>query len=394
MLRKPGYSSAKLSRYGICQTNNEKPILIHCASVGEVVAVQILVKELHRKHPFTSIAITTNTSTGADRVKSLFNGKVTHYYLPYDFPIFTWLFLRKLNPTKVLINEMELWPNFTATCKKRDIPLFIINGRMSEKSTKTYRKLPSLFKPMLTNFTHICAQGERDYNNYLSLGANKNKLTLTNNIKFELKISSGELKKSQKIAKDYSIENRTVLVAGSTHEPEEQILLDAYSKLLQKHPDLLLILVPRHPQRFEAVHQLLLEQSIEVNLMSKNKAITGNTQVILCDQMGLLNTLYALADIAFVGGSIADRGGHNALEPASFNTPIMMGPSTYNNPAIHDALKQAGALKTVKNAKQIELVCNDWLADLPKKLADGQAGGTVLKNNSGAIEKTLQVLNL
>jgi 3-deoxy-D-manno-octulosonic-acid transferase len=394
LIRKKGYSLTRLSRYGICKTNNKKTILVHCASVGEVVAIQMLVEEIQRKHPHTSIAITTNTTTGSERVKLLFKDKVAHYYLPYDFPAFTWLFLRKLNPSKVLINEMELWPNLTAACKKRDIPLYIVNGRMSEKSTKTYQKFPALFEPMLANFTHICAQGERDYNNYLSLGANQNKLTLTNNIKFELKFDVIELSKAQEITTHFLIRNRIVLVAGSTHEPEEQVLLDAYSKLHQKHPDLLLILVPRHPHRFEKVHQQLLKQSIEVNLMSKNKPITSNTQVLLCDQMGMLRALYTLADIAFVGGSIANRGGHNALEPAAFNIPIMMGPSNYNNPAIHNALKQAGALKSVENAQQITSVCNNWLADTSQKLTDGQAGGKVLKRNSGAIERTLKVLNL
>lgn len=394
LMRKPGYSKARLSRYGICQSNTEKPLLIHCASVGEVVAIQMLVEEIQGKNADLSIIITTNTTTGADRVKLLFNENVKHHYLPYDFPIFVWLFLRKLSPSKVLINEMELWPNFVSACKKRKVPLFIINGRMSEKSTRTYQKFPALFKPMLTSFTHICAQGDRDYNNYLSLGADKNKLTLTNNIKFEIKMGSGELNNAKEIANNYSITDRKILVAGSTHEPEEQIILDAYSSLIQMHPNLLLILVPRHPQRFEKVHQLLLKQSIEVNLMSESKPTTDNTQALLCDQMGMLKALYALADIAFVGGSIAIRGGHNALEPAAFNIPILMGPSTYNNPAIHHALKQAGALKSVENAQQIASVSNEWLTNSSQKLADGQAGGEVLKRNIGAIKKTLEILNL
>jgi 3-deoxy-D-manno-octulosonic-acid transferase len=274
------------------------------------------------------------------------------------------------------------------------IPLFIINGRMSDKSCKTYQKFPALFKSMFNNFTHICAQGERDYANYLSLGIDKIKLTLTNNIKFELKISSDELKNANQLALSYNIKNRAVLVAGSTHEPEEQALLEAYLKLSQEFPKLLLVIVPRHPQRFEKVHQLLLKQSIKVSLMSENVPINADTQVLLCDQMGVLRALYALADIAFVGGSIAEKGGHNALEPAAFNIPMIMGNSTYNNPAIHQALKQVGALKTVENAKSIESICSNWLVNSALKIKDGKAGGEVLKSSRGAIEATLNILNL
>lgn len=395
IIGKHGYTLSRWSRFGLIghlQTSNT--LMIHCASVGEVVAIQHLVKYLLKHHPAQTIVITTNTTTGADRVQLLFDDLVLHYYLPYDFPLFLWLFLKKVKPNKVLINEMELWPNLCAISHTLDIPIFIVNGRMSDKSTKTYKKFPALFSPMLLNITHICAQGDRDFSNYLKLGIPATKLTLTNNIKFELEINSADLVTSKKILEDFSLQNRRIIVAGSTHAPEEQELLAAYLRLKEKYHNLLLIIVPRHPQRFDKVHQLLKKQAGNVNLMSEMQPSTNETQVLLCDQMGKLTALYALANIAFIGGSIAKRGGHNALEAAAYNVPILMGPSSYNNPEIQQALADAGALKTVTNSAQIQQTCEHWFDNPKVMINDGNEGGKVLQQNKGAIAKTIQALNL
>jgi 3-deoxy-D-manno-octulosonic-acid transferase len=393
--RKPGYTKARLSRYGftLAHDRHENSLLIHCASVGEVVAIQNLVEQLLNNNSRQRITITTNTTTGADRVKLLFANRVEHAYLPYDFPLFIKLFLKRKRPEKLLINEMELWPNLCHQCWRSNIPVFIINGRMSEKSTKTYQKFPSLFQPMFEKISAVCAQNQRDYQNYLVLGVSPDKLTLTNNIKFDLTITDDDIALSQTIKTNFALKQRSVLVAGSTHEPEEQIILDAYLALITTYPELLLIIVPRHPQRFEKVHQLLKKQQIETILMSNAKPCQSNTQVLLCDQMGKLRSIYALADISFVGGSLADRGGHNALEPAALGVPILMGESTYNNPAICKALEDSGALLTVKNAQQIESACKEWLNKPEKRKLAGDAGKQVLGQNSGAIQKTLSVLN-
>jgi 3-deoxy-D-manno-octulosonic-acid transferase len=392
--RKPGYTKARLSRYGFTQNqdNQKSGPLIHCASVGEVVAIQNLIEQLLMQNPEQRITITTNTTTGADRVKLLFADRVSHAYLPYDFPPFIKTFLNKKRPTKVLINEMELWPNFCEQCWCLNIPIFIINGRMSEKSTKTHQKYPSLFKPMFEKITAICAQDPRDYQNYLTLGVSPDKLILTNNIKFDLSISEHDIALSRTIKTSFALESRFIIVAGSTHEPEEQILLDAYLALVPFYPALLLIIVPRHPQRFEKVHQLLKKQNIETILMSETKASLPTTQILLCNQMGKLRSIYALADISFVGGSLADRGGHNALEPAAMAVPILMGESTYNNPAICQALTDSGALLTVTGSRQIEAACKKWLDNPEQRKHAGNAGKQVLALNQGAIQKTLDVL--
>jgi 3-deoxy-D-manno-octulosonic-acid transferase len=393
--RKPGYTKARLSRYGFTlnQKNQKGGLLIHCASVGEVVAIQNLVEQLLNNNPKQRVTITTNTTTGADRVKLLFAERVDHTYLPYDFPLFLTLFLNREQPTKVLINEMELWPNLCHQCWRSNIPIFIINGRMSEKSTKTHQKFPSLFQPIFEKVTAVCAQEKRDYLNYLTLGVSSDKLILTNNIKFDLTISEQDITLSRSIQKNFALKQRLILVAGSTHEPEEQILLNAYLALVKDYPTLLLILVPRHPQRFARVHQLLQKQNIETVLMSEATLCQSTTQVLLCDQMGKLRSIYALADISFVGGSLADKGGHNALEPAAVGAPILMGNSIYNNPAICQALADEGALLTVTDAQQIESACRTWLDNPEQKKQAADAGKNVLAHNSGAIQKTIEVLN-
>ena len=393
--RKPGYTKARLSRYGftLSKNNNKSGLLIHCASVGEVVAIQNLVEQLLNTNPNQRITITTNTTTGADRVKLLFAERVEHAYLPYDFPLFLKLFLNRERPTKVLINEMELWPNLCHQCWRLNIPIFIINGRMSEKSTKTHQKLPSLFQPIFEKVTAVCAQEQRDYLNYLTLGVNPDKLILTNNIKFDLTISEHDIALSQSIKANFATQQRLILVAGSTHEPEEQILLEAYLALVKIYPTLLLIIVPRHPQRFTKAHQLLQKQNIETVLMSESMSCQATTQVLLCDQMGKLRSIYALADISFVGGSLADKGGHNALEPAAVGVPILMGVSTYNNPAICQVLADSGALFTVTDAHEIESACKKWLDNPQQKRTAGDAGKQVLTQNSGAIQKVLDVIS-
>lgn len=393
LFKRPGYSSHKLSRFGLSKVSKSpEHILIHCASVGEVVAIQTLVNKILEGSADTKITITTNTNTGEDRVRSLFNGKVHHYYLPYDFPVFTWIFLKNQSPSLLLINEVELWPNLCRTAKKNGIPLYLVNGRMSISSTKTYAKLPSLFQPMFFCFTHICAQGQRDYENYLSLGIAHQKVTLTNNIKFELNISQQDNQLGLEIAQRYKLEGRYILLAGSTHDPEENVLLNAFQTLSIKFPSLLLVIVPRHPQRFEKVHQSICEQMKDNIRMTRGKPITTETKVLLCDQMGQLRALYALADIAFVGGSIAKRGGHNALEPAVFNVPIIMGSSRFNNPAICQALEVSGALKLTETVDDIITQCTYWLANEEQRKADGVAGGSVLNTNKGAVEKTLEII--
>lgn len=359
--------------------------LFHCVSVGEVVTASCLIKRIMQEEPNAQITITTTTSTGSARVRDIFGKTVHHFYLPFDLQISMSLMLNRIKPKTVLITEVELWPNLIHVCWKRNIPVLAINARMTDRSVKNYIKIKYLFSPMLHKLSHICAQGERDYKNYITLGADKSRITLTQNIKFDQAAAQQTKLDTFKGLNKNAI---PTLVAGSTHELEESALLSAMKQLWKTHPTLRLIIVPRHPERFLTVKKILENQNESFECTSESQQISPNTRLVLLDEMGKLNSAYQIANIAFVGGSLADKGGHNALEPAALSVPVIMGPNTYNNPLICEILAQRGALVIVKNTNDIVSQCSYWLSNPDKALNCGSAGRQVLDENSGALEKT------
>ncbi|GGO71847.1 3-deoxy-D-manno-octulosonic acid transferase [Bowmanella pacifica] len=366
-------------------------LLIHCVSVGEVVAASGLIRRIQTLDPTLQICISTTTPTGAERVQQSFGTTVHHCYLPFDLPFAMQSMLNRIAPSRVVIMEVELWPNLIHACWRKGIPVSVINARMTDRSRNSYWKLRGLFTPMLHKLQQVCCQGQRDYDNYLKLGIEQQKLCLTNNIKFDLDIPDKADLSAKNIAK-YGLQGRQILLAGSTHEPEEEVLLDAYSQLKKQHRGLLLVLVPRHPQRFDKVAELCEKRGLQTSRTSKGHHCHQATDVLLADEMGLLTGLYAIADIAFVGGSLASRGGHNALEPAAMAVPILMGPSQHNNPQICQVLHDAGALRQVENGQQIAHYTNYWLTHPADRMASGTAGLEVVKANRGAVDATLAQL--
>ena len=306
-------------------------ILVHCVSVGEVATAAKLLKVMLQQQPDLVITITTTTATGAEQVQKTFADSVQHLYLPYDLPFNMTRLLNKLQPSQVLVTEVELWPNMIHACWRRDIPVTIINARMTDRSVRSYQKISALFQPMLHKLKQVCAQGQRDFDNYLALDIPREKLFLSGNIKFDLQLTTADQQQAQQLKQTLALPPRPIFIAGSTHDPEEQLLLEAYKALSQQYPDLLLILVPRHPQRFEKVYQLCQQFQFKTVRMSQGQSCQADSQIILGDTLGQLNSLYALADFAYIGGSIADRGGHNPLEASIHGLPVMMGPHTYNN---------------------------------------------------------------
>ena len=379
-----------LQRFGVVPKDKEVGgYLVHCVSVGEVVAASCLIKRIRQDKPNLPVTITTTTVTGAARVKALFGDSVQHYYLPYDLPVVMSTMLSRIQPKAVLITEVELWPNLIHACWKKQIACIVVNARMTDRSAKRYKKLSKLFTPMVNKLSHICAQGQRDYDNYLRLGASFNQLTLTNNIKFDQVASAGV-----SLGGFMGLERcaTPVVVAGSTHDPEEHVLLSAMHELWQSNPHLVLVIVPRHPQRFDIVASLLKESSVSFVRSSQVRQLPPNTKVILVDEMGRLNEAYSVAFCAFVGGSITNRGGHNALEPAAFSIPILMGPHTYNNPEICAYLKACGALQPVADAHDIANWIRKWVNEPESYQEAGLSAKKVLSDNSGAVEKTLRCI--
>ncbi|GGF61750.1 lipid IV(A) 3-deoxy-D-manno-octulosonic acid transferase [Alteromonas lipolytica] len=390
LTRQQDYNRRRFERFGyVAHAPKADGYLFHCVSVGEVVAASVLIKRIMQEQPDRQIIVTTTTPTGSARVRAIFGDKVHHFYLPYDLHMAMAGMLKRIRPSAVFITEVELWPNMIHACWKRDIPILVINARMTDRSARRYAKFPVLFEPMLHKLSHVCAQGERDYANYRFLGLPETKLTLTNNIKFDQAsaIESGE-------SGFLGLENsaRKILVGGSTHEPEEQVLLNSYQSLKADFPELMLILVPRHPERFDTVAKLIGKTGLSMVKTTDITEIPSDCDVVLVNEMGKLNAVYTVADFAFVGGSIADRGGHNALEPAANKLPVIMGPNTYNNPVICAKLAESGALFIKQDSQAIAELLHSWCSAPEIAERAGYSGYEVLVKNSGALDKTLQVI--
>jgi 3-deoxy-D-manno-octulosonic-acid transferase len=265
---------------------------------------------------------------------------------------------------------------------------------MTNESVKNYQRLAYLFRPSLRKFSRICTQGQQDFDNFLKLGVYKPNLTLSNNMKFDLELDSNDDVKAKTIKNQLCLTTQPVFVAGSTHELEETVCLDAFKKLRITHPNLLLIIVPRHPHRFEKVAQLCQATGYTMVKLSDltETPLTSTPDILLVDAMGMLKACYQLASCAFVGGSFAPKGGHNALEPALYGVPTMMGPSIFNNPVICDALVVAGGLKILSTPQQLAETALEWLDDVDAAALAGEANKRVIEQNRGAIEQTLKAI--
>lgn len=275
----------RFERFGIVpKPLKQNGYLFHCVSVGEVVAASCVIKRIMQHEPDAQITVTTTTSTGSARVRDIFKDTVQHFYLPYDLSLTMSSMLKRIKPKAVMITEVELWPNLIHVCWKRNIPVMVINARMTERSAKRYKKIGQLFNPMLAKLSHVCAQGQRDYDNYAWLGVAHDKLTLTNNIKFDQAANTAS---SSAHFLGLAKGARPILVAGSTHEPEESVIVESAKVLWNENPQLRVIIVPRHPERFEAVAKLLERHNLNFVKSSEVDNVPDDVNVILLDEMGI-----------------------------------------------------------------------------------------------------------
>ncbi|OCG07107.1 3-deoxy-D-manno-octulosonic acid transferase [Gilliamella sp. wkB178] len=390
----PAYRQRIFERYGFCK-NKVKPdgILVHAVSVGETIAAIPLIKALQQQYPNLPITVTTMTPTGSQRVKDLLKNSVSHVYLPYDLPCAIRRFLKILRPKLVIIMETELWPNFISQCNKRQIPLIIANARLSERSAKGYRKLGKAISNLLPKISMVAAQNQQDGERFLSLGLPSNHLSVTGSIKFDIELTAQQQQKIIDLKQQWQL-NRPTLIAASTHSGEDEIILTAFKRLLKQHPNLLLILVPRHPERFRTVEKLIIENGFNYLCRSSNAIPTAQTQVILGDTMGELLELYGLADIAFVGGSLVEHGGHNPLEPALHHIPIISGEHFFNFKIICEQLIAANAMIVCTNsANDLYSAINHLLNDKIICKQIGEHAYQVLKQNQGALKRLLEIIN-
>jgi len=367
-------------------------IWVHAVSVGESIAAAPMIRALQARYPDLPITVTCMTPTGSERIQALFGESVQHCYLSYDLPWAAARFLDRAQPRLAVVMETELWPNHIHQCAKRGIPVALANARLSERSARGYARFRKLTAPMLAELSLIAVQTQTEAQRFLDLGARPGCVEVTGSIKFDLKIDAELLQRADALRQQWQATTRPVWIAASTHAGEDEIILAAHRHLLGKHPDALLILVPRHPERFNSVNELCLSQGLTTRRRSTGEAVQAGDQVLLGDTMGELLFLYALADIAFVGGSLVANGGHNLLEPAALGKPVLSGPHLFNFLEIAAQLREAGALSEVENAMQLADKVAALLNEPSEMQRMSQAGLSVLKANQGALERLLEGL--
>ncbi|MBC9131484.1 lipid IV(A) 3-deoxy-D-manno-octulosonic acid transferase [Frischella sp. Ac48] len=393
-LKSPDYRKRWLERYGFCKGKIQpNGILVHSVSVGETIAAIPLIKQLQQRYPDLPITITTMTPTGSQQVIKSWGNRVSHVYLPYDLPDAISRFLNTLQPKLVIIMETELWPNLITALYKRHIPLIIANARLSARSARGYAKFKKTMQLLLPKISHIAVQNQFDGQRFIQLGLPESQLTITGSIKFDIHLNSQQQQAIAQLKSTWQL-NRPIWIAASTHHGEDDIILIVHKMLLKHYPDLLLILVPRHPERFTSVENLIVDHGLTYQLRSKHAIPTTQTQVILGNTMGELMLLYGLANIAFVGGSMVDRGGHNPLEPALHHLPIIMGKYTYNFKVICEQLINANGLWITETNKQdLAEKISTLLTDNQLRIDIGNNAYQVLKQNQGALQRLLDLID-
>ncbi|MDZ4296836.1 MAG: lipid IV(A) 3-deoxy-D-manno-octulosonic acid transferase [Moraxellaceae bacterium] len=391
----PAYRLRWRERFGVSSPSLalvQRPIWLHAVSVGETLAAQPLVAAIRKQWPGHPLLITTMTPTGSERVQALWSDSVHHVYAPYDFPHAISRFLDEWNPEALIIMETELWPNTLAAAKSRAIPVLLTNARLSEKSAKGYAKAGGLTRSLMQSLSMVAAQDQATADRFLSLGLPPEKVSVTGSVKFDLSLPDDLPQQAKKLLDQWRLHEREVWVAASTHDGEDEPVLAAHKQLLQTTPDALLILVPRHPERFQQVADLITQQGFNMARRSTQQDVSLQTQVLLADSMGELLLWLAMADVAFVGGSLVPVGGHNTLEPLALLVPTLTGPYFMNFQVINDALINAGALAVVENSADLADAILKLLNE-PKLVAQQRASAEqVMSANRGAVQRQLDLL--
>ena len=363
-------------------------IWVHAVSVGEVQAAVPLVHALRSRFPEQKLLLTTVTPTGAARVKSVFGDRVEHCYIPFEFPNAVRSFFASTRPRAAMIMETEIWPNLYRGCGVREVPLILVSARISPRSVPGYRRLLPLIKETLSHGIIIAAQSQADADRFLELGASASRTQVTGNIKFDLELDADIRSKGESLRSTF-FGSRPVWTAASTHDGEERQVLAAHRRLLQRHPDLLLVLVPRHPERFDTVFELIQKQAFDVVRRTSRQPCTASTDVFLADTMGEVPLFFAASDIAFIGGSLVPVGGHNLLEPAAQGLPIVTGPHLFNTQEIADKFVESGACRIVADAEELAATMSELIDDPAKARETGHRGATVLAKNRGALDRLM-----
>jgi 3-deoxy-D-manno-octulosonic-acid transferase len=370
---------------------------VHAVSVGEVQAATALVRALRARYPAVPLVLTTVTPTGAERARAQFGTDVWVRYVPYDLPGSVSRFFDRVQPRMAIILETELWPNLYNECGRRRVPLVLASARISPRSATRYRRLSGLFRETLSHGIVIAAQSEADAERFRSIGANPLRTHVTGNIKFDFSLPD-DIGAVGAALRARHAPQRPVWIAGSTHDGEEQVLLDvqaqfAATPLAEGSAKPLLVLVPRHPQRFDEVAALLERRRLRYVRRSSGQACDAGTEVLLVDTLGELLQFYAAADVAFVAGSLVPIGGHNLLEPAALGVATLSGPHNFNAQEIADMLIETGAVQVVHDADELGAALRLLLADPVERARRGALGREAVDHNRGALGRLLALID-
>lgn len=387
-----GYRKRWRERFGWFEAPQQKGgIWVHAVSVGETIAAVPMIKALQKAYPDKPLIITSMTPTGSERVRALFHDSVFHVYVPYDFPGAVKRFLRKIQPSMLILMETELWPNLLHYCAKQHVPVLLANARLSERSYVGYHRIKSVAATMLSEITLIGAQAQPDAERFIKLGAAPEKVIVTGSMKFDINIVANVYEQGKTLRQALGID-RSIWIAASTHENEEEYVLKAFQKIRQRVPDALLILVPRHPERFSKVAELCRKQGYQVVCRSQQQSCTLSTDIYLGDTMGELLVLYAASDIAFVGGSLVPIGGHNMLEPAALAVPSITGPYYFNFTTIVQLLEKAGGLRKIQDTDELADTIIEWFKKPELRMLAGTQSKQVVEAHRGAVAAHLKMV--
>lgn len=389
--RSPGYRARLAERFGLFPAPAPGGIWVHAVSLGETIAALPLIKALQERYPNQPLTVTTTTPTGSQRVRAALGDSVCHVYAPYDLPDCLSRFLDRVRPRLLIVMETELWPNTLRACAARGIPTLLANARLSARSARGYARFPALTGPMLDCLSLVAAQHGDDAGRFVGLGMPETRVRVTGSIKFDLSVAEDLPARAQALRATWG-SGRPVVIAASTHRGEDEQVLAAFATIRSRQPDALLLLVPRHPERFDEVAALIRGQGLSCVRRSEGGACGPATAVFLGDTMGELMLFYAAADVAFVGGSLVGVGGHNLLEPAALGVPALTGPHYFNFADITRSLIAAGGVREVADADALAEAVLAWLGNAEARQAAGASARAVVAQNRGALARLLALI--
>lgn len=393
--RSPAYRRRWRERFGwVPPVDADRQVIwVHSVSVGETLAAIPLIKGLQQRHPQALVVVTTMTPTGSERVRAAFGDSVYHVYAPYDLPGAVRRFLGRVHPSKLVIMETELWPTIIHQCSTRNIPVVVANARLSARSARGYGRIAALTRTMLAEVTLVAAQTQEDGERFLGLGLAPAQLAVAGNIKFDFEVTEERRQAAAELARQWRGGDRLVWLVASTHRGEDEVVLDAFAALRERFPALLLVLVPRHPERFDEVYRLCQATGFSVLRRSQGRAPAADDAILLGDTMGELPVFFGACDVAFVGGSLVPVGGHNLIEPAAWGCPVLSGPHLFNFAEASAKLRQQGGLLLCRDAGELTSAVCDTLADPALRVRVGNAARAVAEANRGALARLLALID-